>query len=114
MKTGILFAVVILSTLPGTSHAALTGDVIEIQQVYVSSTGEFAIEATAIIANASADRDCASGATWAKSWAGFGSTASDRMVSVILSAHAQNKRINISTNGCEGAWHKIVNVYIVP
>ncbi len=114
MKTRIFLAVVMLSAFASTSHAALTGDVIEIQQVYVGSTGEFAIEATAIIANASADRDCASGATWAKSWAGFGSTASDRMVSVILSAHAQNKRVNISTNGCEGSWHRIVNVYILP
>ena len=114
MKTGFFCAVVILSAFASTSYAAVTGDVVEIQQVYATSAGEFAIEATAIIGNASADRDCASGATWAKSWAGFGSTASDRIVSVILSAHAQGKKIHISTNGCEGAWHRIVNVYIMP
>ena len=91
-----------------------TDDIININQIYVTEDGLFAIEASNPISNASADRDCAVGKEWAKSWAGIDQDASPRMVSVILSAHAQKKTIKIRTNGCQGAWHKITSVSIRP
>ena len=105
---------VIYVCLSSSVLAANTDDTIDIQQVFVNEAGDFAVQSTEVIANASADRDCAPDRSWAKSWAGFGPTVSERMVSVILSAHAQRKSIQIRTNGCMGYWHKITSVYIKP
>ncbi|AOT08748.1 hypothetical protein [Pseudoalteromonas luteoviolacea] len=105
---------VVLCCFSSSVFAANTDDTISIQQVFVTEDGSFAVQATEVIENASADRDCAPGKSWAKSWAGFGATVSERMVSVILSAQAQKKSIQIRTSGCQGDWHKITSIYIKP
>ena len=92
--------------------AVIADDTITIKRVYVTIEGSFAVEGMVEIPNASAARDCADGKAWAKFWAGFGSEVDDRVISVILSAHAQKKDIQIRTEGCEGRWHKITSVYI--
>ena len=93
--------------------AASTGDTIEIKRIYFKVDGSVAIEAkTSTIPNASADRDCANGETWAKKWAGLTPESSDRIVSALLAAHAQNKSVQIQTDGCTGPWHKITSAYI--
>ncbi|GLQ74063.1 hypothetical protein [Vibrio penaeicida] len=106
-KLSLLF----IAILPGIVFAA--DDTISINRIFFQQDGAMAIEATTnIITNASSARDCADGASWAKRWAGFGPNASDRLVSALLSAHAQNKSVTIRTDGCYGSWHKITSVYV--
>ena len=105
---------IILFFLTGSALAVNTVDVVTINQVFVKTDGSFAIQHTGVISNASADRDCAPGLQWAKAWAGVGPEVNDRIISVLLSAQAQNKTVQISTNGCQGSWHKIISAYIKP
>jgi uncharacterized caspase-like protein len=90
----------------------ITDDSIIIDQVFVTAAGMFAVKGVVEISNASASRNCAPGKTWAKYWAGFGKEVDERVISVLLLAHAQKKAIQIRTDGCEGDWHKITSVYI--
>lgn len=106
------FVCIFLSFFSANVLAVIADDVIIIDQVFVTTTGMFAVKSLVEIPNASASRVCTPGKVWAKSWAGFGAEVDDRVISVILSAHAQKKTIQIRTDGCEGDWHKITSVYI--
>ncbi|RYV04093.1 hypothetical protein SOPP22_01440 [Shewanella sp. OPT22] len=97
------------------SIAAPADDTININQIFVQADGAVAVQSTINLASASSLRDCANGASWAKSWAGFPSDKSyDRMFAIMMSAQAQGKQISIRTDGCYGSWHKIISVYLKP
>lgn len=84
---------------------------VSINQIFVTSDGSFAVKSETVIPKANAIRTCGT-QEWAKHWAGVGSNSDDRIVSVILSAHAQQKSISIKTDGCHGDWHKITSVSV--
>jgi len=107
--------IILVCTLsfPLSVFAATADDTISINRIFFQEDGSVAIEAkSSTVPNASGVRDCADGASWAKRWAGFGPEVSDRLVSALLAAHAQNKSVTIRTDGCYGSWHKITSVYV--
>lgn len=109
---GFMKYLVLLMAISINSFAAPADDNININQVFVTSDGSFAVKGAVIIPKANALRVCGGGQNWAKYWAGVGPNSDDRIVSVILSAHAQKKSISIRTDGCHGDWHKITSVYV--
>lgn len=108
-NTVVIYGLLLVSPL---SLATSTSDNVTINQIFVKADGSFAVQATSLLTNASADRDCHSGHTWAQYWAGIDANSSERIVASILSAQAQNKVIKVQTDGCQGPWHKITSVYI--
>ena len=109
INTTVIYGLLLASPL---SFATSTSDNVTINQIFVKADGSFAVNSTSLLTNASADRDCHIGQTWAKYWAGIDANASERIVAAILSAQAQNKVIKVQTDGCQGPWHKITSVYI--
>ena len=109
INTTVIYGLLLASPL---SFATSTSDSVTINQIFVKADGSFAVQATSPLTNASADRDCNNGQTWAQYWAGIDANASERIVAAILSAQAQNKVIKVQTDGCQGPWHKITSVYI--
>ena len=88
-------------------------DVIEINKVYVTTDGRFAVQAKTIPSEADAEGNCHStNEGWARVWFGFEvNEKSQSLVATILSAHARGSKIKIESSGCYGDWHKIAAVY---
>jgi len=99
----------LLSTI---TSAATTSDTINIKKIYSKADGSFAVQGESALVNASNDRDCLANASWDEFWTGMDEDTSERIISVILSAQAQNKSIQVQTDGCVGPWHKISSIYL--
>ena len=88
-------------------------DIIEINQVFVTADGRFAVQAKSIPAKADAEGNChSSNADWARYWFGFSiNEQSEALVATILSAKARGISVKVVSSGCTGDWHKITAVY---
>lgn len=87
-------------------------DAIEIERIFATTDGRFAIRAKNLPPNINAEQSCSS-ESWTQYWYGFRVDDNSRsVVSAILSAQARNESVQVVATGCEGNWHKILHVYV--
>ena len=115
MKTKIYFPILLSIIIVSTnSVSAKSTDVITINEIFVNSEGRVAIKTNEPVINANTEFDCKPNATWDEYYIGIGTTANDRLVAIIMQAYSMGKQLRVTTDGCEGDWHKIEAIYILP
>lgn len=90
------------------SAAAYTQDTGTISQVYVSAAGTLSVRLDGGFPNAVADGQCPGN----NGWAGVLSTVDANIKSSLLMAKISGDRVVVTISGCQGAWFKIVDVYV--
>jgi len=78
-----------------------------VTRVFVSSGGEIAIQIEGGFKDSIADGQCASN----NGWAGH-SSADPVLKAAILAAKASGQSLTVTTEGCNGAWFKVKDLYI--
>ena len=88
-------------------------DRVEINRVFATTDGRFAVQATSIPTSADTEGNCHSGnADWARYWFGFVvNEQSQSIVATLLSAKARGVSVKLVSSGCLGDWHHIQAVY---
>ncbi|MGI0116191.1 hypothetical protein [Zooshikella sp. RANM57] len=108
MKSTVLF-IMLLWTLPS-SASNYAQDVGIISKVYVSATGTVALQmrgGRAGIPQAVAKYPCVSSNGWVGHF-----QADSVLKSAILMAKSAGSNVTVTTQGCEGEWFKILDIYI--
>ena len=101
----VIFAILCLLFSSLSISAVDTG---KIRQIFTNDAGKIAISLDGGTPNADSENDTC---LYGTSWSGFAVTEQTKvMSSVIMMAKASDKKIQIVTVGCEGAWHKITSV----
>jgi len=91
--------------LPASAWIQDTGVITE---MYVSASGSVAVKLTGGFPNAVADGQCPS----YNGWAGVASTVDPNMKASLLMAKISESPVVLTISGCQGAWMKIVDMYV--
>jgi len=84
-----------------------SSDTGKVTRVFVNPAGAIAVQIEGGFQHAVADEQCVSN----NGWAGHGN-ADSVLKSAILAAKASGQSITVTTEGCNGGWFKIKDLYI--
>jgi len=113
LKMKIKYFLLAIATLcaADTFPASYVQDTGKIKNLYITATGNMAIQLDNGFPNSIADGQCATanGVSW-----GGNVTADAAFKSALLAAKAAQQKITVTVQGCEasGAWFKIIDVYV--
>ena len=90
------------------SHAeTFSADTSKVERIFASTEGSIAVRLNGGFPQANADKQCPGNNGWA------GIVVSDGVIkSTIIAAKASGQTLTVVTNGCEGDWLKINNLYL--
>lgn len=108
IKARLINSLLLGAMICDVAHAApYTQDAGKIKTFYANASGGFALQLDVGFPNAQAGGQC----TTNNGWAG-NSTADPILKSTLLAAKASQQTVNVTIQGCDGSWYKIIDVYV--
>ena len=101
------FISILIVTLEVVAAPSYSKDSNQVHRVYVTPDGAIALQLKGGFPKANEAKQCPGN----KGWAGL-RIADPILKSVIIAAKSSGQRLTVTTQGCEGAWIKILDLYL--